>query len=92
MDAPEGREQVAYAMADFTGDGRVDIVFGQGANELALFAAESSGFISATPASTIKLPAFGIARPYDLNGNAAKDLVMYHPGGKNSKRADIILF
>jgi hypothetical protein len=28
----------------------------------------------------------------DLNSNPAKDLLIFHPGGGNSKRVEVILF
>lgn len=92
MDAPEGREQVAYVMGDFNGDGRQDIAFGQSAEELAVFVGEPGRFLSSKPWVSIKVPAFGIARPFDLNGKNGKDVVMMHPSGKNSKRIDAIVF
>jgi hypothetical protein len=33
-----------------------------------------------------------MADQYDLNGNPAQDIVMYHPGGPNAKRVDVIVF
>lgn len=92
MDAPEGREQVAYTMGDFNGDGRMDVAFGQANDVLAIFTGEPGRFVSAKPWVALTLPSFGLARPFDLNGNAAKDIVMFHPSGKNSKRVEVIVF
>ncbi len=92
MDAPEGREQVAYAMGDFNGDGRQDIAFGQSADQIGVFVGEPGRFISSKPWASLNLPAFGLARTVVLNEKPAKDLLVLHPSGKNAKRVDVIVF
>jgi hypothetical protein len=92
MDAPEGRERVAYTFGDFNGDGRLDVAFGKESDTLAIRTGEKERFLSSDPWVTIKVPSFGMAEAYDLNGNAAQDIVMYHPGGPNAKRVDVIVF
>jgi uncharacterized protein (DUF2141 family) len=92
MDAPEGREQVAYAMDDFNGDGRLDMAFGQADDVFVVHTGEPERFVSAKPWARLSLPSFGQARPVDLNSNPAKDLLIFHPGGGNSKRVEVILF
>lgn len=92
LDAPDGREQVAYTMADFDGDGRLDVAFGSGANELVIHTGEPDRFISNRPWQRIDVPSFGIARAFDLDGNAAQDIIIIHPGGPNSKRVEVIVF
>jgi hypothetical protein len=92
MDAPEGREQVAYTMGDFNGDGRQDIAFGEAAGELAVRTGEPQRLVSVKPWVTLKVPAFGVARTVNLGNKAAKDIVLYHPSGANSKRVDVIVF
>ena len=92
MDAPEGRERVAYTFGDFSGDGRLDVAFGKESDTLAIRTGEKEKFLSSDPWVEIKVPSFGMAEAYDLNGNAAQDIVMYHPGGPNAKRVDVIVF
>ena len=92
MPVPEGREQVAYAMADFNNDGRLDLMFGHKDDMLAFYTGEKDRFISSRPWTTVECPGFGFARPYDLNGNDAQDLVLFHPSGEHSKRVDAIVF
>ncbi len=91
MDAPEGREQVAYTMEDFNGDGRMDVAFGQASDKLGILVSEPGQLGASKPWLTLTLPAFGIARPHDLNNNPAKDIVLFHPSGKNSKRIEVIV-
>lgn len=92
MDAPDGREQVAYALGDFNGDGRLDLAYGASKEELSVYIGEPERFISRTPWKKLSLPSFGTARVYSLDDNAAEDLVMFHPGGNNAKKAEVIIF
>lgn len=92
LGAPEGREEVAHALDDFNGDGRMDLVFSEGANELAFHAGNNEDFLDRKPWLTLDLPAFGIAEPHDLNGNAAQDVILIHPAADNAKRVDVIVF
>ena len=92
MDAPEGRERVAYTFGDFNGDGRLDVAFGRESDTLAIRTGEKERFLSSDPWTTVKVPSFGIADEYNLNGNPAQDIIMCHPGGPNAKRVDVILF
>lgn len=92
LDAPEGTEKVAYTLGDYNGDDRIDVAFAAERNELAIHTGEKGDFISSRPWVKFKIPAFGIARSYKLNGNDAQDLVIYHPGGEDKKRVDVIVF
>ena len=92
LDAPEGRERIAYAIGDFNGDGRKDAAFGESADKLAFRTGSAEQFVSPRPWVVLSIPSFGTALPLDLNGNKAQDLVMYHPGGANKKRIDVVVF
>jgi hypothetical protein len=90
LDAPEGR--VAYALGDFNGDGRMDAAFGESADKMAIRTGSAEKFVAPRPWVVLNVPSFGVALPLDLNGNKAKDLVLYHPGGGNKKRIDVVVF
>ncbi|HOD51146.1 MAG TPA: VCBS repeat-containing protein [Candidatus Hydrogenedentes bacterium] len=92
LDAPEQRELPVYIMADFNGDGRVDVMFGSGNSEVAIHTGETNRFISNKPWVTLPFIPFGQARPYDLNDNKAKDVVLFHPGGKDAKKIEVAVF
>ena len=92
LDAPEGRERAAYTMADFDGDGRIDVMFGSGTDQVVIHTGESGRFISSKPWVTLPFVPFGEARTYDLNGNDAKDLILFHPGGKHSQKIEVAVF
>jgi len=92
LEAPEGRERVAYTLGDFNGDERVDIAFASKADKLAVHTGSPERFISGKPWVTLDLPAFGVARRYDLNGNKNQDLLIYHPSGENKKRIEVVIF
>lgn len=92
MEAPEGRERMAYTMGDFTGDGQLDAAMGIGAEKLAIYEGDSKTFLSAKPWKTLAIPAFGVARSEDLDGSGTEDIVLFHPSGDQKKRIDVILF
>ncbi len=92
IDAPEGKEQAAYALGDFNGDGKTDAVFGAGPDKLLLHAGGDAKFIASKPYLTLDVPAFGIARPNDLNGNKAEDLVIFHPGITGKEQIEVLVF
>ena len=92
IDAPEQREVPVYTMADFSGDGRVDVMFGSGNTEIVIHSGETSRFISNKPWVTLPFVPFGDARPCDLNANKAKDLVLFHPGGKDDTKIEVAVF
>ena len=92
LDAPEGRERIAYALGDFNGDGRMDAAFGQSTDAMVIRTGNSEQFASSKPWVTLALPSFGTCDAVDLNGNKAKDLVLYHPSGKNKTRLDVVVF
>lgn len=92
LDAPEGREEVAYAMDDFNGDKRLDLVFSRSRDELAFFAGEEASFLASKPFAAFEMPAFGRLTALDLNKNEAKDCVLIRTTGKEQKRVDVVLF
>ena len=92
MDAPEGREQTAYTMGDFNGDNHIDVAFSRTADTFAIFYGTEKDLITSSPSEVIKIPSFGQARAAELRGEGQKDIVVFHPGGDNSKRVEVILF
>jgi len=92
LEAPEGREQIAYAMDDFDGDGQVDLAFSRGREELVVYRGEAGRFLASRPWHTFAMPSFGLARAIALDDSPGKDLVLFHPGGEDQKRVSVILF
>jgi hypothetical protein len=92
LEAPEGRQRIAYTMGDFTGDGRMDAAFAEGATRLAVHVGTPSRFIASRPWLVLDLPAFGSARTYDLNRNASDDIVIFHPHSENKQRIEVVVF
>ncbi|MBX3176773.1 MAG: VCBS repeat-containing protein [Candidatus Hydrogenedentes bacterium] len=91
MDAPEGREQTAYTMGDFNGDGHIDVAFSQTADKFSIFFGTEKDLLTNSPAHVVNIPSFGQARAAHLRGEARQDIVLFHPGGKHSKRVDVIM-
>ena len=92
MDAPEGREQTAYTMGDFNGDKHIDVAFSRTADSFAVFFGTEKDLITSSPSHVVNVPSFGQARSVNLRGEDRKDIVIFHPGGENSKRVEVILF
>lgn len=92
MDAPEGREQTAYAMGDFNGDKHMDIAFSRAADALAIYYGDGKSLIGASPSVVVNVPSFGQARPVGLRSDERMDLVIFHPGGQNKSRVEVVLF
>ena len=90
--APDGKEQNAYVLGDFNGDGNTDAAFGAGADKLLLHGGGDVKFISPKPYASITVPSFGVARACKLNDNAAEDIVIIHPGIKNKERIEVLVF
>jgi len=92
MDAPEGREQTAYTMGDFNGDNHIDVAFSRTADSFAVFFGTEKELITSSPTHVIDIPSFGQARAAELRAKDRKDIVIFHPGGANNKRVEVILF
>jgi len=92
LDAPEGRERSAYAMADFDGDGLLDAAVGTGDGVMSFYRGSQREFLSSSPWLKLSMPIFGVARTGDLNGNGKDDLLLSHPSGPNEKRVEVVLF
>lgn len=92
LDAPEGREEVAYTMEDFNGDKRPDLCLSETHDQLVFYAGVEKGFLAAKPFAKFGLPSFGRVVGLDLDKNEAKDAVLIRPAGKEQKRVDVIQF
>ena len=49
MEAPEGRERVAYTFGDFNGDGRLDVAYGKSNKALVIRTGQAERFLSPNP-------------------------------------------
>lgn len=92
LDAPDGREQIAFTLGDFNGDGQLDAAFGKTAKKLSVHLGDTKSFLSSKSMATYDVPTFGVGRVYDLNGNDKDDLLLFHPGGDDSRRIDVVAF
>ncbi|MBI1319564.1 MAG: hypothetical protein GC168_11545 [Candidatus Hydrogenedens sp.] len=92
FEAPDGRERIAYELADFNGNGRLDLAFSSGGDKLVVHGGDPDDFLTRSPVYEVNVPSFGKAEAHDLRGDGSNDLVITHPGGKDNKRAEVILF
>ncbi len=92
IEAPEGREEVAYAFGDFNGDGRLDAAFASGAEKLVVHTGSPTQLLSRRPWAELALPAFGVAGTDNLDEGPQDDIVIFHPGMDNRKRIQVVLF
>lgn len=92
LEAPNGREQVAYTMGDFNGDKNLDVAYGSAKNKLTIHPGTAGGGFASRSLLSLELPAFGIARKVRLDKNTRDDIVIFHPGGSNQNRIDVVLF
>ena len=92
IEAPDGNEQTAYALGDFNGDGYIDIAFGSGREKLDIHTGSATRFISAKPWASVELPAFGVARVHDIDGNGTEDLIIHHPGIRRKEFIEVVVF
>ncbi len=92
IEAPDGKEQAAYCLGDFNGDGKTDAAFGAGRTKLLLRAGGDAKFISPKPYLTLDVPSFGIAHAHKLNDNDAEDILIYHPGISLRDQIEVLVF
>ncbi len=93
IDAPEGKDQIAYAVDDFSGDGLLDIAFGRARNTLQINTSNSDkGTIKIKQWMRLDIPGFGLIKTADINDNRSRDMIIHRPSGEDKNRVDIIIF
>jgi len=71
--------QAVSLTADVTGDGRPDLIFGSGEEQLEIYPALGGGEFAKVPAETIEVRAAGVLEAVDLDGKGRSDLILYYP-------------
>ena len=92
VQAPEDQRRLVYTLGDFNGNGRKDVAYGVGENELAVYTGGEDEFLSRRPWLSIDVPPYGEAASEDLTGNGHDDIIIYHPDSEQSKQMRVILF
>jgi hypothetical protein len=92
LNAPDGREQVSFAMGDFNGDGLLDAAYGSSTDRLSINLGNKETFLSSKPWKTFEISTFGISQHIKLDGNDREDIVLHHPNTDERNRIDIVVF
>lgn len=92
FDVPEGREEVAHVTGDFNGDGLIDMAYTDREDLLAVRIGDKDDLFNRRHWAEFELPAFGVGRKHDLNGNGRDDIVLFHPTGINRQRIEVLVF
>jgi hypothetical protein len=79
-------------VGDFNGDGRIDVAFARSSDKLVIHTGREDRFLSGAPWRKFDLPAFGVARPVFLDGNACRDILLFHPAGPHARRVELLVF
>jgi hypothetical protein len=82
--------QAVNLTADVTGDGKPDLIFGSGEEQLDIYPALGGGEFAASPAETIEVRAAGVLEAVDLDGKGRSDLILYYPKTRGH-RAEIVV-
>jgi hypothetical protein len=83
--------QMVNFTADYTGDGKPDLVFGTAENELSIFPGLGGGEFAEEAAEVIAVRAAGTLEPVDLDGKKRSDLVLYYPQTKGHRGEIVVL-
>jgi hypothetical protein len=83
--------QAISLAADFTGDGKPDLVFGVAEDELAIYPALGGGEFAEDPAETVAVRAAGVLDTVDLDGKGRSDLVLHYPQTRGHRGEIVVL-
>jgi hypothetical protein len=71
--------QAVNLTADVTGDGKPDLIFGSGEEQLDIYPSQGGGEFSSSPAETVEVRSAGVLEAVDLDGKGRCDLVLHYP-------------
>lgn len=89
---PSHNQEGVFALGDFNGDSRLDVVFGDGGSRLVVHTGEDSRFIASTPWITLNIESEGLARTCDLDNNDSDDLIVFQPAYMNKGACTVLVF
>ncbi|MFP4173445.1 MAG: FG-GAP repeat domain-containing protein [Candidatus Hydrogenedentota bacterium] len=92
VQAPEDRRNLVYSLGDFNGNGRKDVAYGVGENELAVYTGGEDEFLSSQPWVSVEVSPYGEAVSEDLTGNGHDDIMIHDPDSEQSKQIRVVLF
>jgi hypothetical protein len=83
--------QAVDLSADYTGDGKPDLVFGTADDELSIFPGLGGGVFAEEAAEVVPVRSAGILEAVDLDGKKRSDIVLYHPQTKGHRGEIVVL-
>ena len=83
--------QAVNLTADVTGDGRPDLIFGSGEEQLEIYPALDGGEFASSPAETVEVRAAGALEAVDLDGKGRSDLILYYPKTRGHRGEIVVL-
>jgi hypothetical protein len=83
--------QAVSLTADVTGDGKPDLIFGSGEEQLEIYPAVGGGEFAKTPAETVEVRAAGALEAVDLDGKGRSDLILYYPKTRGHRGEIVVL-
>jgi len=92
IDAPEDDAEVAYAIGDYNGDGRIDAALSSGDDALAVHIGEKGEFLARRPWLEIDLPPVGTARTVNIDDNGRDDILLMPPQTNETQTFYAIIF
>jgi hypothetical protein len=83
--------QAVNLTADVTGDGRPDLIFGSGEEQLDIYPGLEGGEFASTSAETVEVRAAGVLDAVDLDGKGRSDLILYYPKTRGHRGEIVVL-
>ncbi|HTO95730.1 MAG TPA: VCBS repeat-containing protein [Myxococcales bacterium] len=83
--------QAVNLAADVTGDGKPDLIFGSGEEQLDIYPWQGPGEFASSPAETVEVRSAGVLEAVDLDGKGRVDLILNYPKTRGHRGEIVVL-